>query len=177
MPSAPLNAVLVFLVGLIGMHRFTNAVWASLSGDSFTMQYDSLRILHGAVPYRDFFAFPGAGTLWLQALVFAVFGVKASAATQVLIVILAVLGVELYLLAFALSGRWLLSWFAPLFLFFGMAPRFPYPYHHWYAAPFAVLAVLCMVQWLRHSQRWWLVGAGGVGAATGLFVQWSKGVH
>jgi hypothetical protein len=89
----------------------------------------------------------------------------------VLIVILAALGVELYLLAFALTGRWLLSWFAPLFLFFGMAPRFPYPYHHWYAAPFAVLAVLCTVMWLRRSRRWWLAGAGGASAATGLFVQ------
>lgn len=169
--SIPLHAALVLLVGLLAMHRFTNAAWAGASGDSYTMQYDSLRLLHGAVPYRDFFAFPGAGTLWLQALVFAVFGAKASAATQVLVVILAVLGVELYLLAFALTGRWLLSWFAPLFLFFGMAPRFPYPYHHWYAAPFAVFALLCMVMWLRRSARWWLVGAGAACAATGLFVQ------
>jgi hypothetical protein len=171
LPSTWLNAALVFLVGMIGMHRFMNAVWASASGDSYTMQYDSLRLLHGAVPYRDFFAFPGAGTLWLQALVFAIFGAKASAATYALIVILAVLGVEVYLLAFALTGRWLLSWFAPLFLFFGMAPRFPYPYHHWYAAPFATLAVLFMVMWLRRSNRWWLVGAGGACTATGLFVQ------
>jgi len=169
--SSGFNAALVFLVGIAAMSRFTNMAWASYSGDAYTMQYDALRVASGAVPYRDFFSFPGPGTLWLEALVFRVFGPVSLYGVYLLIGTLALVGAELYLLASAISGQWLLSWFAPLFLFFGLAPHWPYPYHEWFAAPFAVLAVLLVVDWLRLGGSLRLSGAGGAAAITGLFLQ------
>ena len=165
------GAVLVFLSGLVALSQFTNAGWTGYTGDTFTMQYDSLRVASGAVPYRDFFQFVGPGTLWLQGLVFALTGAKAMHAIYLMIITLAALGAALYGLSYQLTGRWLVSWFAPLFVLLGLAPRYPYPYHHWYAAPFAVLTVLLMAGWLRSGHVRWLAIAGGACAVTGLFVQ------
>jgi hypothetical protein len=164
------NAALVFLVGMVTLHRFTNAAWASYNFDSFTMQYDSLRVAHGAVPYRTFFSFPGPGTLWIQALIFALFGAKAVYVVYLNIVVLATLGAALFLLSHALTGRLLVSWWPPLALFFALAPRAAYPYHFWYGALPLVAAILCINRWLRRGNRRWLVFAGACCAATGLFV-------
>ena len=165
------QAALVVIVALATLSRFTNAYWTSYHVDSFTMQYDSVRVLHGEVPYRDFFNFPTPGTFWLQALVFGLFGMKAINATYLLIGTLAVLGVALYLISYALTGRRLVSWFAPLFVLWGLAPHFPFPYHHWYGITMSSLTVLAMTWWLR-AGGWWRLGiAGAASILTGFFVQ------
>jgi hypothetical protein len=135
------------------------------------MLYDSKRVLDGEVPYRDFFNFPTPGTFWLQAIVFAVFGTTALNATYLLIVMLAALGAGLYLLSLSLSGRPLISLFAPVFVLSALAPHFPFPYHHWYAITSSTWTLVLMSWWLQQPRTRILIAAGAGCALTLLFVQ------
>jgi hypothetical protein len=139
--------------------------------DSLTMQYDSVRVLHGAVPYRDFFNFPTPGTYWVQAILFALFGVSATNAAYLLIACGGILAVATYLLSVTLCGRRAASAAVALFVAFGLLPHWPFPYHHWYACTAGSLVLLAMARWLRVGRSGWLVAAGAGVAVVGLFDQ------
>ncbi len=169
--SITANVTLVFLVSLLILSRFANASWTSYNLDSFTMQYDSVRILYGEVPYRDFFNFPTPGTYWLQAAVFSIFGVKSLSAVWLLIIFLAVLGAALYLLAYFLTRRPFMAWFAPLFVLLALPAHFPWPYHQWYVEPVTICTLLVSAWWLQEQREWKIGLAGVVTAFAWLFVQ------
>jgi hypothetical protein len=130
-----LDVVLLLLLALVPLWRFTNGAWTNYDTDAFTYLYDASRIVHGQVPYRDFFNFIGPAALWLPAAWMAIFGVSGDGAQVLLVAILALLGAALYAVTLQLTRRRLLSLFAPAFVLLTMPVHFPWPYHNWYGAP------------------------------------------
>jgi len=166
-----LELPLLFCTELVPLLRFRNAAWTGYNPDPFTLLYDSSRILRGQVPYRDFFQYAGPGAVWLQAAWMAMFGVDAAGPQVLLVLVLAVLGVGLYVLATHATGRRPLALFAPAFVLLTLPAHFPWPYHHWYGVTAMVAALLAVSAWLRGGRAGWLVVAGAACGATGLFVQ------
>ena len=166
-----LDVPLLLCAELVVLLRFRNAAWTGFGDDQFTLLYDSSRIVHGQVPYRDFFQFIGPGTLWVQAAWMAVFGVDASGPQVLLALVLAVLGLGLYLLTLRLTDRRPLALFAPAFVLLELPAHWPWPYHHWYGVTAMVWTLLAMSAWLRGDRARWLVLAGAGCVVTGLFVQ------
>ena len=166
-----LDVVLLLLLALVPLWRFTNGAWTNYDTDAFTYLYDASRIVHGQVPYRDFFNFIGPAALWLPAAWMAIFGVSGDGAQVLLVAILALLGAALYAVTLQLTRRRLLSLFAPAFVLLTMPVHFPWPYHNWYGDTALVATLLTVSAWLRTGRLRWLV-LGGIGcAATGLLVQ------
>jgi len=166
-----LDLPLLCCAELVVLLRLRNAAWTGYFIDPFTLLYDSSRILHGQVPYRDFFEFVGPGTLWLQAAWMALFGVDADGAQVLLALVLATLGLGLYVLSLHLGGRRPLALFAPAFVLLGLTAHWPWPSHHWCGDTAMVGALLAVSVWLRSGRDRWLVVAGAACAVTALFLQ------
>ncbi|GAC1332345.1 MAG: hypothetical protein NVSMB22_24500 [Chloroflexota bacterium] len=130
------------------------------SVDAFTQQYDSIRVLQGQVPYRDFFNFTGPGIFWLQAAIFRIFGVSASVTQNVFIVVAALTATCLFVISSNLVQRRALQLFPPLFFTAGIVPHAAYPSHHWYAGAGIAAAVVFTIAWLKHRWTFGLVAAG-----------------
>jgi hypothetical protein len=161
----------VFAAAFVLLLPFAHAYKLGYAFDSLTMQYDSVRVLHGAVPYRDFFNFPTPLTYWIQALVFRVFGVSATNAAYLLILFFSALATFLYALTYRMTGKRLVSLVPSILVLFGLAPHWEYPYHHWYGATTLVLTILIASRWLEHEKVYLLVAAGVMAGVTALFVQ------
>ncbi|GAC1332341.1 MAG: hypothetical protein NVSMB22_24490 [Chloroflexota bacterium] len=153
------------------LHSYALGYGGGLLADSFTMLYDSKRVVRGQVPYRDFFNFTTPGTFWLQALAFRVFGSTFTVAQYVTVVALAGTCAGLFVLSYNLTRRVVLSLFPPLFLTCALVPHEPYPSHHWYAIATVTFTAVIAAWWLYRPVWARLVLLGVMCSVTFLFVQ------
>lgn len=144
---------------------------AGMLSDSLTLQYDSLRVAHGQIPYRDFFNFPTPGTFWLQGLALSILGASLSSLQYLFVAVVAASSVGLYALSFRLTRRPLASIFPALFYVCAIIPHDPYPSHHWYSTALIIVTLLLMAWWLSAPHPVKLVAAGCGCGVTFLFVQ------
>ncbi len=144
-PSPPSRhwpeAALIFVVaGLL--------LWL-MAGNLFILGLDEgiyfdggLRILHGQVPYRDFFALTGPGSYWLEAAAFRLFGVTLAAGRVVMVLDVALLTAVVFWLVAQLTRRNVAL--ATAFIFFafetGLSFRL-YANHRWDSSALAMLGV------------------------------------
>jgi len=110
--------------------QFANA--PSFQVDEGTVLYDSLRVAHGQVPYRDFFEFPGPITFLFYGSVFRLFGPSLEAARWMSIIIMALGAALVAAIATRLAGR-MAGLAAALIQTCAFVPSFPYAYTHWIA--------------------------------------------
>ncbi len=141
------------------------------SGDEGVLLAGALRILHGQVPYRDFFFFQAPGPLYLIAGWLKLFGTTLAAARWLAWLINALL-----ILGLALLGRALNLSRASLCLVFlaQVAVGFvtwPIVSHHWMANAFVVLSAACLALSQERVSRTWLLGAGALAGVGGLMLQ------
>ncbi len=113
-----------------------------LSNDEGIFLEGALRILHGQVPYRDFFLLMGPGTFWLQALALKTLGVTLAASRATTVFDISVLtGCVVWLIARHV-GTLSALWFGWLFVVFETCdPVVLLPNHRWDSAAFAMLAI------------------------------------
>jgi hypothetical protein len=104
-----------------------------VSGDELTLDYNSLRLHRGQVPYRDFFDFVPPGSFWMVSTAYSLFGEGSPMTASRYATALCVLwGWLLWALALRRAG-WTrplslaLSALYPLLLY----AMFPVPSHHW----------------------------------------------
>jgi len=118
-----------------------------LSNDEGIFLEGALRILHGQVPYRDFFLLMGPGTFWLQALALRTLGVTLAASRAVTILDYSILaGCVVWLIARRASPL-IAIWFGWLFIVFETSePVGALPNHRWDSAAFAMLATTLLVR-------------------------------
>lgn len=131
------------------------------------------RILHGEVPYRDFFSFYTPGSFYLLALLFRIFGDSFSVARTSLAVVGAISSVITYLLAARVCRRGIALFVALLATTAGAAFRF-LVLHNPYSTLASCLSIYTAVRLLETQESVWAFAAGSFASLTLLFEQ-SKG--
>jgi hypothetical protein len=109
--------------------------------DEGTVLYDSLRVAHGQVPYRDFFEFPGPITFFLFGTLFRFVGPSLESARWLSIGVMALGAALVAAIATRLAGR-LAGFAAALIQTCAFVPSFPYAYTHWIAAAAGLTGLL-----------------------------------
>lgn len=131
--------VAVLLQALImGFHAWTYDEGLSL--------YGALRVLHGQIPYRDFWTMYPPGEFYLLAGIFHVFGVTVLCDRVLFILILAVTTVAIIYILDRLTARFWLSRAAALaiLLWLSMRPAYGFPVYP--AMALILVATACIVK-------------------------------
>ena len=104
----------------------------------------AVRVLHGAIPYRDFFVLTGPATFWNVAFFFRLFGVKLSSARLLLVLDLSILTACVYWLGSKMMsmGRTLglTAAFAALLMLY---PGNLIVNHRWDSAALSLVGISC----------------------------------
>src|SRR5207249_6507081 len=96
--------------------------------------YESVRILHGDVMYRDFYEMVTPTSYYLMALVFRIFGPSIEVARATMAVVHGVIAVLVYLLSRRLGARRSLAAVAAVAPLVVAFPAFPPASPHWFGA-------------------------------------------
>ncbi len=126
----------------------------------------AVRVLHGAIPYRDFFVLTGPATFWNVAFFFTLFGVKLSSARLLLVLDLSILTACVYWLGTKVMsiGRALgltVAFVAVLILY----PGNLIVNHRWDSAALSLAGISCFYMALASSKKRLLFCAAGLFAA------------
>jgi 4-amino-4-deoxy-L-arabinose transferase-like glycosyltransferase len=164
-------AILVFISSFAYLCAFRR--YLSLEPDEGIVLQGAERILHGQLPYRDFFTFYTPGSFYLVAFLFRIFGDSFVVARTSLAFSGAVCSLITYVIARRSSPRAIALFAAVLTTIAGIAYRF-LVLHNWYSTLFACLAVYAAVRWLESRQSMWVFAMGTLCSMTFLIEQ-SKG--
>lgn len=159
-------AVLLFLAAAaVLVVRFSPLVSVP-KWDECLYLYDSLRVLQGQAPYRDFFNFTPPGTFWLQGLALRIVGPGAPLAAGRLLAALSALLAALLLRSVLRKSGWPPLEAAPLAVLFPLVffPFWPIASHH----HFALLVFLAALRLPRREGGLSPWGWAGVGALAAL---------
>ena len=163
------TALFIFCVAYLFAFRH----YSSLEPDEGIVLAGAERILHGEVPYRDFFSFYTPGSFYLVALLFRVFGDSLTVARTSLAVTGAGCSVITYVLAHRVCSR-AIALFAALLATITAVPYRFLVLHNWYSTLLCCLAVYAAVQFIDSRRQMWAFATGSLAALTILFEQ-SKG--
>ncbi|MCU1269417.1 MAG: hypothetical protein JWN74_711 [Acidobacteriaceae bacterium] len=163
--------LLVFVIALLYLFLFRR--YSAMDPDEGIVLQGAERILHGEVPYRDFFSFYTPGSFYLLAGIFRVFGDSFIVARTSIAIVGAGFTLVTYLLARRVCSRRIALLAAGLSMSTGAAYRF-LVLHNWYATFFACLSVYTVVRLLESHKTTWAFATGSFVAFTTLIEQ-SKG--
>jgi 4-amino-4-deoxy-L-arabinose transferase-like glycosyltransferase len=163
---------LLFALALLEPLQYLHLTFLEFSsGDEGVLLAGALRILHGQVPYRDFFFFQAPGPLYLIAGWLRLFGATLVAARWLAFLVNALMLAGLALLGKALK----LSRASLAVLFLSQAALgfvvWPIVSHHWMVNAALFLSAACLVFSDRGEGLGWLVGAGALAEVGGLMLQ------
>lgn len=131
------------------------------------------RILHGQVPYRDFFSLVTPGSYYWTALLFKLFGDSILVARTTLVVYGGVFSLLLYLIARRVCSRRNAA-FAACLLTITCLPNYFVFEHNWDSSLWLCLALYCAVRFMERPHWGWALPLGLLVSVTCLFEQ-SKG--
>lgn len=139
-------------------------LWANrffLSLDEGIYLAGAERILHGQVPYRDFFIITGPGSFWIQAGIQKLLGSTLRHARLSLAFDLAILTALVYWLTARLTGRNFALVVTAAFFALETRPLFRmYVNHRWDSSALALLAVALVFAGTENPRRLTFLGAG-----------------
>lgn len=128
------------------------------------------RVLHGQVPYRDFFVLTGPGSFWIEALILKLLGSTLARARLAMVLDLALLSGTVYWLAARLTSRRIALVTAFIFLALETRPLFRlYVNHRWDSSAVATLAV-AFIFWGTEQRRFFAFLAAGLCAALAVWI-------
>src|SRR5262249_40239688 len=162
---------LIFVVCLAYLCIFLRH--STLEPDEGIILQGAERVLHGEVPYRDFFSFYTPGSFYLIALLFSVFGVSFMVARASLAVAGAICSAVTYVLARRVCSFGISVFAAVLATIAGAAFRF-LVLHNPYSTLLACLGLYSAVRFLETRKSGWAFAIGSLASLTFLFEQ-SKG--
>jgi len=126
----------------------------------------AMRVLHGAIPYRDFFVLTGPATFWNVAFFFGLFGVKLTSARLLLVLDVSILTACVYWLGTKMMsmGRaaGVTVGFAALLILY---PGNLIVNHRWDSAALSLAGISCFYAALASSQKRLFFSAAGLFAA------------
>lgn len=178
-PSKPNCTRLLDAIIPLGILLFSLAYFAiplrycSFEPDEGILLQGAERVLHGQLPYRDFFTFYTPGSFYLLALVFRVLGDSFAIARSSLAVAGAMCSVVTYLLARRSCGLGISLMMAVLATVSGTGFRF-LVLHNWYSTLFCCLALYAAVRFVE-SSKWYWAAASSFSASLVFLLEQSKG--
>ncbi|HEX3738400.1 MAG TPA: glycosyltransferase family 39 protein [Terriglobales bacterium] len=161
----------IFIVSLLYLSLFRR--FSVMDLDEGIILQAAERILHGQVPYRDFFMFYTPGSAYLVAALFKAFGDSFAVARTSIAVTGAVCTAITYVLARHVCSRNIALLAAALAMLNSFAYRF-LVLHNWYATLFASLAIYAALRLWESQKSFWAFACGSLAAITTLIEQ-SKG--
>ncbi len=162
---------LIFVVSLLYLSLFRR--FSVMDLDEGIILQAAERILHGQVPYRDFFMFYTPGSAYLVAALFKVFGDSFAVARSSIAVAGAVCTAITYVLSRRVCSRNIALLAAALSMLNSFAYRF-LVLHNWYGTLFASLAIYAALRLWESQRSSWAFVCGSLAAITTLIEQ-SKG--
>ena len=167
-----LGLAILFATALAQPLQFLDLVYLDYSsGDEGVLLAGAMRILHGQVPYRDFFFFQAPGPLYMIAAWLHVFGHTLVSARWLAWLVNALLVLGLCGLARALKlSRSSLALLLLAQLASGFA-NWPILNHHWMVNAFLALSAALLAASDRGELRGRLFGAGIMAGMAGLMLQ------
>src|SRR5215472_3972426 len=166
-----LIALLVFL--LCFAYLCIPLRYSSLEPDEGIVLLGAERVLHGQVPYRDFFTFYTPGSFYFLALLFRAFGDSFIVARASLAVAGALCSLLTYVLTRRVCSRRISLFVAALTTLVGTGFRF-LVLHNWYSTLLACLALYATLRFVEGVRPGWAFVSGFFASLTFLFEQ-SKG--
>jgi 4-amino-4-deoxy-L-arabinose transferase-like glycosyltransferase len=166
-------------LGLAGALFVATVLLLSLQRDFVSMNPDegivlqgAARILHGEVPYRDFFSFYTPMSYYLLALAFKIFGESLLVGRTILVLYVGLFSALTYLLARRIASR--RAALITAYLVLAVCPFRFLVLHNWDSTVWALLAFYCAVRSLESPSMWWPFGTGLFTSLT-LLTEQSKG--
>jgi hypothetical protein len=168
--SAPIFAHYLFfaLVAAIYLLPFMRVVF--IGSDEGTLLEGAVRIVHGQVFARDFFEVMGPGTFYLLAAMFKLFGATFLVARSWLFVTSLGTLLAMYFLSRRVCARYQIL--PPILLVsVYFSTMWPMVNHHVDSIFFALLSVVCIVQWQDLRKGSLLLAAGALAGVTTCILQ------
>ena len=163
--------ILIFALSLIYLLPFLR--FSVMDLDEGIILQAAERILHGQVPYRDFFMFYTPGSAYLVATLFKAFGDSFLVARTSIAIAGAICTAITYVLARRVCSRNIALLAAALAMLNSFAYRF-LVLHNWYATLFASLTIYAALRLWESQKSGWAFASGSLAAITTLIEQ-SKG--
>lgn len=140
------RAGLVFLCACVYLGWLAAARFVLTLNDEGIYLDGGLRVLHGQVPYKDFFSLTGPGTFALEAASFRVFGTTLAAARMPVVWDIAILTACLFWLVSKLSNQLTAVFASFIFLAFAtLGETAVVANHRWDSSAWAVLAAALII--------------------------------
>ncbi|HML16462.1 MAG TPA: hypothetical protein VK419_05530, partial [Bryobacteraceae bacterium] len=141
-PDKPARAAVLVFLCVFAFLWWTSAAHLSLDYNDEGIYFDgALRMLHGQMPYRDFFALAGPGTFAIIAGALRMFGISLAAARATVVFDIALMAACLFWMVWNLSGRLAAIPTTIAFVAFDTAgPTTVVVNHRWDSAAWAILA-------------------------------------
>ena len=150
---------LLFLVAMLVQFLALNR--ATGPYDEFLSLYGAERVLHGGLPYRDFFTMYGPAQFYLIAGFFKLFGVSALSGRIYDALIRAAIVCAVYALTVSLtSRRWAIAAFSVTLLWLACDRNPAYNYSAYPALLASLLSCIFFSRFLHHRQKSQLLLAG-----------------
>lgn len=142
---------------------FARILWRN--GDEGSIVYGATQVVAGEVPYRDFVDIMGPTSFYWLAGWFEVFGTSWFALRAHLLLTWVAIAVMIYWLTRRVDKSPFSALPCALYALVGI-PLWPSASHHWDSLFFALLTVLCFLEWQRTKRVAWLAAAGSLAAVT-----------
>ena len=155
--------VLLFAILLLGALEPVN-----IADEGFCV-YNSVRVLKGEVPYRDFFAVYAPGTFFLYAGLFRIFGESLAVSRLGDVLLRGAILVMIYLLARRSASRFVALVPAAVCAFFLATADTVRGYAMWPALVFALLSALLLFRFVDSGNDALLLGTGVCIGLAGFF--------
>lgn len=162
---------LIFAISLWYLCLFRR--YSNLDLDEGIILQAAERVLHGQIPYRDFFLFYTPGSVYIQAALFRFVGDSFAVARTGIAIIGAVCSTGSYCLARRVCNRSFSLLAAALTTLVGVTYRFAV-LHNWYSTLIAVLTVYAAVRLLESKNVRWGFIVGSLASLT-ILTEQSKG--
>ena len=163
--------LLIFLASLAYLYLFR--LYTMMDPDEGIILQGAERILHGQMPYRDFFSFYTPGSYYVTAAALKLLGDKLESARMAVALGMSVVSALTYLVARRVCSRGVAAFTAALATL-TVLPFRDLVLHNWDSTVWAMLALYVAVRYLEASGTGWAFALGSLTAATALCEQ-SKG--
>ena len=137
--------------------------------DESLLQYGALRVMHGMVPYRDFWTLYPPGGYYTLAAAFRLFGVNALSGRIMFVVSNAISAIAIIYIVDRLTERWWLSRVAAAVTLLWLCAWAAYAFPVYPSMALILVATACMVKRWESGRARWALWAGVALGVSALF--------
>lgn len=166
--TTPIGAFAAVFIAAVLVQTVVTDFLVSSYDEGLTL-YGSVRVLHGQIPYRDFWTMYSPGQFYVFAAVFRLFGVFGFWDRVIFVLTNALSAVAIVYLLQALTGRPWFSRFIAAAILLSTSCRASYGFPVYQALSFILIATACMMSYWQRQRRHVIIWAGAALGLAALF--------